>query len=399
MVDVKLGAAGVYFPPFENVPLGAVQYEAGGLDFIFQPDQLNLSIPRSIWTKDIVKAAENFDIDCWMDAWICAAAQALATSRIEISVISDAMRRNPAMLAQMALSMDHASQGRFFLVLGAGEHKQFAPYGLRRSKPFGHLEESVKIIKLLMEARGPVDYEGPIWNLKDAVLTLNPYDPTSPPPIFIAGGPGRSMEIAGRHADGWLSYFPACGDPAWFGEGRATIRRHAEQAGRDPDQQSYVGTFLCLIGDDEAAADALTENMAMRWDAAIMNPSGASWKQWDPNNPPHPLGDDFHYARDFVPMEWSREDTLALCAKVPPEVVRHSKFTGTPEQVATMIKPYVDEGMTHVLIANYGELVTTGDFGDAVANAGLVSRAFDALRSELGMPPAISSPTPEAARA
>jgi hypothetical protein len=38
-----------------------------------------------------------------------------------------------------------------------------------------------------------------------------------------------------------------------------------------------------------------------------------------------------------------------------------------------MIKPYVDEGMTHVLIANYGELVTTGDFGDAVANAGLVS--------------------------
>lgn len=385
MPDVKLGAVGLYFPPFENVTQGAQLYESQGLDFIFQADQLNLSIPRSLWTPDIVKAAETFDIDCWMDAWVCMTAQAVVTSKIELSLISDALRRNPSMLAQMALSLDHASQGRFLLVLGAGEHKQFGPYGLKRSKPFGHLEESVKIIKLLWDAEGTVDYEGPIWTLTDAVLPLSPYDPSSPPPILIAGGPGRSMEIAGQHAEGWLSYFPAAGDAEWFAQGRATIRRHAEEAGRDPDQMSYVGTFLCLIGENDAAADALTQNMAMRWDAAIMCPSGASWKQWDPNNPPHPLGDDFHYARDLVPMEWSREDALKLCAQVPPEVVRGSKFTGTPEQVAKMIKPYVHEGMTHVLIGNYGQMVTTGDFGDAVANAGLVERTFECLRQELGL--------------
>ncbi|WAJ45353.1 LLM class flavin-dependent oxidoreductase [Mycobacterium sp. Aquia_216] len=382
MSDVKLGAAGVYFPPFSNVVEGARRYEAEGLDFILQCDQLNLSIPRSIWTPDLVKAAETFDVDCWMDPWVCVSAAASCTDRIEFSAISDAMRRSPPNLAQMALSMDHASSGRFTLVLGAGEHKQFGPYGLVRRKPFAHLEEATKIIKLLMDAEDTVDYDGPIWSLKDAVLPLGPYG-DRPPPIIIAGGPGRSMEIAGRYADGWLSYYPAAGDARWFAQGRDTVRNYAIEAGQDPDALEFYGTFLCLIGDTEDEATALTHNLALRWDAAIMCPGGRSWQQWNPNNPPHPLGDDFHYTTDFVPMEWSREDALKICEQVPPSVVRDSKFTGTPEQIADMVVPYIRAGMTHVLIANYGQTVTTGDFGDIVANADLLNRTFKALRDRL----------------
>ena len=45
-----------------------------------------------------------------------------------------------------------------------------------------------------------------------------------------------------------------------------------------------------------------------------------------------------------------------------------------------MIAPYIDAGMTHVLVANYGQLVTTGDFSDAVANVNLLAETMQSLR-------------------
>jgi hypothetical protein len=48
-----------------------------------------------------------------------------------------------------------------------------------------------------------------------------------------------------------------------------------------------------------------------------------------------------------------------------------------------MIAPYIEAGMTHVLVANYGETITTGDFGDIVANVTLLQRTFDAIRNRV----------------
>jgi phthiodiolone/phenolphthiodiolone dimycocerosates ketoreductase len=380
MANVKLGNSGVYFPPAENVLAGAQMADAAGIDFSIFFDQLNLTIPRSMWTPDLVKAAATFDIDCWMDPWVLAGSAAAVTQRVQLSCVSDALRRNPANLAQLALSVDHMSKGRFFLCMGAGETKQFRPYGLERSKPFTHLQESIKIVKKLWASKDPVTYDGPIWSLKNAILSLDPYTVGKPPSIVVLGGPGRSIEIAGKYADGWASYFPACGGPEWFAERREEVRRHAEESGRDPDEQILLGMFLCVMDEtDQGAADHCS-NLALRWDAAVMMPSGSSWHQWNPNNPPHPLGDDFHYARDLIPMEWSREDAVALAESVPPEIVAQSKFTGSPKTVANLITPYIDAGMTHVLVANYAQLVTTGDFSDAVGQVDLLSETMQHLR-------------------
>ena len=199
----------------------------------------------------------------------------------------------------------------------------------------------------------------------------------------MLGGPGRSIEIAGTHADGWASYFPACGDAEWFAGRRQELREFAERAGRDPDAQIVMGMFLCVMEETDAAAEALCDNLALRWDAAVMMPSGASWHQWNPDNPPHPFGDEFHYARDLIPMEWSREDAAQSPSRSRPRSWRNPKFTGSPKTIANMIAPYIDAGMTHVLVANYGQLVTTGDFSDAVANVNLLAETNRAKPSRL----------------
>jgi phthiodiolone/phenolphthiodiolone dimycocerosates ketoreductase len=155
MANVKLGNAGVYFPPAENVLAGAQMADASGMDFSIFFDQLNLTIPRSMWTPDLVAAAANFDIDCWMDPWVLAGSAAVVTEKVQLSCVSDALRRNPANLAQLALTVDHMSKRRFFLCLGAGEKKQFQPYGLERNKPFTHLQESIKIITKLWASDDP----------------------------------------------------------------------------------------------------------------------------------------------------------------------------------------------------------------------------------------------------
>ena len=157
-----------------------------------------MTFPRSIWTPDIVPAAAVYDIDCYMDAFALATQAAMVSSKIRIGIVAtDCLRRPPAVLAQSFLTIDHIAKGRAFFCLGAGEIKQFAPHSLPRDKPFAHMEESIKIIRLLGQSKGLVNYDGPIWQLKNAILAFQPYNDRMPP-LMVAAGPGRGLEIAGQ---------------------------------------------------------------------------------------------------------------------------------------------------------------------------------------------------------
>jgi phthiodiolone/phenolphthiodiolone dimycocerosates ketoreductase len=376
MAKIKYGSPGQHFPPADLVGQGAQFYESSGYDFVTFCDQLSLTIPRSIWTPDLVPAAEFWDIDEYMDPWPMMTAAALATTNIEIGhVATDTLRRLPANLAQLICTLSQFSQGRFWVTLGAGEIKQFKPYGIPREMPFGHLEESIKIIRLMCETKEPVSYEGPIWTLDNAIMRLEPYEGQTPP-LLVAGGPGRALDIAARLGDGWTVYLPACGDADWYGEQVTKIKAQAEREGRDPEALKFVGVFMAIIEANESRLDELTHNAALRWDAAACIPGGETWDRWGFENP---LGD-FSYARDLIPMDWSREDALKIVEQVPPEVVRKSKICGSPESVAAQIQPYVDAGCNYVFLADYTGVVTSGDWGDSMDAPSSVATTFNESR-------------------
>ena len=381
---ITFGMGGIFMPPIELNAQAVKRYEDEGLDFVCYWDQLCMTFPRSIWTPDIVPAAAVYDIDCYMDAFTLMTQAAMVTDKIELGIFAvDALRRPPPVLAQTFLTISHIAKGRAWFTLGAGEIKQFKPWSLPREKPFGHLEECIKIIRMLAETNDLINYDGPIWQLKNARLAFDPYGGKCPP-LYVACGPGKGMEICGKHADGWGTFLPPSGPPDWYAEQVTEIKRQAKIAGRDPEQMTFFGGLCCIVAPTEKLVGEATHNLALRWDVASLVPGPSSWARFGVKSP---LGD-WSYPRDLIPMDWSREDALKIANQVSPEMVRNLRFCGTPESVAKQIQPYIDAGMNKIMIANYGELVKSGDWGDALAGQSVVSQTYDIIRKKNGMPPA-----------
>src|SRR5581483_10805110 len=68
MREVKYGVCGHMFDPDLNRQIGRL-YEQQEYDFIIWSDQMCLTIPRSLWTPDLVPAAAVWDIDTFMATW------------------------------------------------------------------------------------------------------------------------------------------------------------------------------------------------------------------------------------------------------------------------------------------------------------------------------------------
>ncbi|HEY1970027.1 MAG TPA: LLM class flavin-dependent oxidoreductase [Pseudonocardia sp.] len=394
-MEVKYGVNGVEFPPVEANRLAAQAYERAGLDFIVYWDQTCLSIPRSIWTPDLVPAANLYNIDDWLEPWPLMTDAALATERIRIGLsAADVVRRPPSLLAQLGLTLDHYAKGRFFLALGAGEIKECAPYGIARERPFARLEETLKIVRMFWENREPISYDGPIWKLANAVIGADTYT-RGGPELLVAGGPGKAQRFAATLADGWVSYAPPTGSPETYAEEVNSFGEYARQVGRDPADMTRLMLFAVVLGDDEDQVEQLTHNAALRWDSAALVPGPSAWQRFGRVNP---LGENYSYPRDLIPMDWSREDALRIVEQVPPEMVRNMKFCGTPEQVARQVQPYVEAGCNHVMLGDYGSLVNSGDMGQAVEGTRRLTETFDHLRRMNGQRPLALAAAGEAAR-
>jgi alkanesulfonate monooxygenase SsuD/methylene tetrahydromethanopterin reductase-like flavin-dependent oxidoreductase (luciferase family) len=125
-----------------------------------------------------------------------------AKLRVGSLVMCDAFR-NPALLAQQVLSLDHASGGRFELGIGWGSYKHdFTYFGLEPSQPrdrVQRLRETLEVLRLLW--RGVVfDYEGQFHQFKSARSATMPLGKI---PIIIGGAKPRTMALVREFADWW----------------------------------------------------------------------------------------------------------------------------------------------------------------------------------------------------
>jgi phthiodiolone/phenolphthiodiolone dimycocerosates ketoreductase len=382
MRDVKYGENPPQFPPVSAHRPAVEAFEAAGHDFICYWDQHVLTIPRSIWTPDICPAAELYHVDSWFEPWPQMTEAALATSRIGIGLtVSDALRRPPSILAQLASTLDHYSEGRFFLGLGAGEDKQATPYGIQRNKIFGRLEETLTLVKKFWSTFDPVSYDGEFYKVKQASVGAPPFTPGGPRTI-IGGGPGRAMRIAAQQADGWMSYAPnGVTEPEEYASQVEEYNKLVTEAGRNPDDMARLVAFCVILADTEEEVDDIARNPVIQWDTAALIPSTDVWSRYGFTNP---LPQDWSYARDLRPLEWEREDALKICSQVPVEMVHRMRLCGTPEQVAAKIQPYIEAGCNHVILADYAGVATTANFFGGISERH--NRLFNKLRELNGQP-------------
>jgi F420-dependent oxidoreductase-like protein len=145
----------------------------------------------------------------YFEGWTLLAGLAAMTSRIRIGVlVSCNTFRHPALLAKEAVTVDHISNGRLELGLGAGwyepEHAMFGIPFPPAGELVGRFEEAVEIIDRLMREE-EVSFEGRYYTLANAEFRPGPVQKPRPPLTIGAHGP-RMLKLCAKYADAWNSF-------------------------------------------------------------------------------------------------------------------------------------------------------------------------------------------------
>lgn len=141
------------------------------------------------------------------EGWTLLSALAAQTKRVRVGIlVTGNTYRNPAVLAKMAATVDHVSQGRLILGLGAGWFaEEHVAYGIPFSTIGGRarqLGEALEVMKLLFTQEKST-YTGKYYQLKEA-----PFEPKTVqrphPPLLIGGqGPKLILPLIAKHANIW----------------------------------------------------------------------------------------------------------------------------------------------------------------------------------------------------
>jgi F420-dependent oxidoreductase-like protein len=168
------------------------------------------------------------------EGWSLQAAMAEATKRIRIGcLVTGNTYRNPALLAKMAITVDHLSNGRLEFGIGAAwaeiEHEMYGIEGLDHR--VGRLSESLQILKALF-TQERTNFEGRYYKMKDAICNPKPVQKPHPPFWIGASGP-TTLRLVARHADVWNI---AGGDSERVKELTARLEEACAAVGRDPSE-------------------------------------------------------------------------------------------------------------------------------------------------------------------
>lgn len=314
---------------------------------IWLPDHMVSFWPDTIWTPEFTDLATTSPSPHrHLDAMVVAGAAAVLSRNLPIATsVVDTVRRHPAMLAQAALTVDHLSKGRFILGVGSGETENTVPYGFDFRKPVSRFEEALKVIKLLWESEGTVDFEGQFYKLEHARMDTDLYD-GKPPRIWAGCSGPRMLDIAGRYVDGW---WPS---GAWTPEDYAgklkILRDSAERAGRDPMAIVPANIIMCLIGDEAEVAEMLDQPLVK---SILLMLTAEELRHFGHE---HPMGPTWRGYQDINPGILTRERIIQFCSEVDKKAITELLPVGTPKQVAQKFKGFVDAGMRVFKVMDYG---------------------------------------------
>ena len=173
--------------------------------------------------------------------WSAIGAIAEATSRMGVTtaVTCPTVRVHPAVIAHAAATCGVLLDGRFQLGVGSGEalneHISGDPWP-EADERLEMLEEAVEVIRLLWQG-GSQSRRGRHYRVVNARL----YDlPDEPPPILVSGFGTKSVKLAARIGDGYVTTMPDAD----------LIKLYRDEGGKGPVQ---AGTKVCF-GADEAEA-------------------------------------------------------------------------------------------------------------------------------------------------
>lgn len=167
----------------------------------------------------------------------------------------------PAVLANMAATLDIISGGRLELGVGTGWNEQeSAAYGIELGTPgqrSDRFEEACLVLTALLSARETTTFSGRYYQLADARCDPKPVQQPLLPLCVGGSGEKRTLRTAARFAHHWN--FDS-GTPAQFTRAREVLYQHCADLGRDP-AEILLSAQVRFTGDPaQVAANAAAFN-------------------------------------------------------------------------------------------------------------------------------------------
>jgi F420-dependent oxidoreductase-like protein len=229
-------------------------------------------------------------------------ALAAQTSKVRCGVlVIGNTYRHPALLANIAATIDHISGGRLELGVGAGwwemEHEEYGiplpPIG-RRIRMLG---ETLPILKSLWSEKRTT-FEGRYYQLTNALCEPRPVQKPSIP-LWVGGaGEKLTLRVVAESADGWNTFFMPIEE---YRRKLDILAAHCRAVGRDPKDIRKSLVIQMAVGRDAAEVETIL-------------------------------------------------DRLGRARGVAPEVLRTRAVIGTPEQCVEQLMPYVDAGVGDFIV-------------------------------------------------
>ncbi|WP_062215208.1 LLM class flavin-dependent oxidoreductase [Streptomyces sp. NBRC 109706] len=265
--------------------------------------------------------------DCFLNGGIAQAATVLATTeRITVGLgLLPAGARNPAFAAMELATLENFHPGRLEVSVGHGMPDWMRQVGSWPASPLTLLAEYLEALRRLL-AGETVTVEGRYVRLDGVRLAAPPLRA----PAVLAGVRGpRSVEVAGRSADGTLLAEPVT--PEYL----TAVRRGT---GRDRDDHRVVGYNVGAVDNDPAVA----RERARVTLGAVGEPA------WAPHIAPLPFADELAELRQ---QAGSAEE---FARRLPDAWVDRLAVVGTPEQAGARIAELGEAGLDEAVLFPVG---------------------------------------------
>jgi alkanesulfonate monooxygenase SsuD/methylene tetrahydromethanopterin reductase-like flavin-dependent oxidoreductase (luciferase family) len=184
------------------------------------------------------------------EAWSVLAGLAAVTDRVRLGpLVSPTSVHHPALLANRAATIDHMSNGRFILGLGAGwQVNEHRAYGIDLEPPkirVDRFAEAIEVIRSLLD-NDRTNFDGTHYQFTDA--PCNPHPVHDRLPLLVGTSGRRMMRLTAQWADEWNTW----GGPSLAAGNRQRFVEACEGVDVDPASKRTSVQALVFLDDDPA---------------------------------------------------------------------------------------------------------------------------------------------------
>jgi probable F420-dependent oxidoreductase len=255
------------------------------------------------------------------------------TERVRLGTgVVGVFTRGPALLAQQAVALSDASNGRFVLGIGASSDRIVEGWNqMPFAKPLTKISQTLEFLRAAFS--GERTSTG--FKLERA--------PAEPVPIVLAALRGKMLRLAVQKADGAFTNFLPL----------AALPKVTEQLDGAPEGFELLCRFFCLPGEREQV-EPLARFMFASY---VTVPVYEAFFRW--------LG--YGDRIDEMAAAWKAKDREAAVAAAPWELIEDTFIFGTPEEMRERLEAFVAGGITLPILTPITTPDKLGELTEALA--------------------------------